>query len=142
MSATDVLRRMLDERGVEWESKDVEGISGFHDTRWNAYDVRWCYVEFVGNNYTKLVPSSEFHCTPEQAIAATLVNSRAERTCEPKWTLQGKTQTQEFWCCECGNCGYEFGVEDRSTFPFKITIDEVDVPNFCPECGAKQKVVS
>ena len=72
MSATDVLRRMLDERGVEWESKDVEGISGFHDTRWNAYDVRWCYVEFVGNNYTKLVPSSEFHCTPEQAIAATL----------------------------------------------------------------------
>ena len=69
-------------------------------------------------------------------------NSRAERTCEPKWTLQGKTQTQEFWCCECGNCGYEFGVEDRSTFPFKITIDEVDVPNFCPECGAKQKVVS
>lgn len=69
------------------------------------------------------------------------LNAHAERTCEPKWTLQGKTQTQEFWSCECGNCGYEFGVENRSTFPFKMTIDEVDVPNFCPECGAKQKVV-
>ena len=54
-------------------------------------------------------------------------------TCEPKWTLQGKTQTQEFWCCECGGCGHAFGMEDRSTFPFKVTIDKVDVPNFCPE---------
>ena len=71
MSATEELRRLLDERGVEWESKDIDGISDFHDTRWNAYDVRWCYVEFVGNNYTKLSPSSEFHCTPDQAIAAT-----------------------------------------------------------------------
>lgn len=74
---------------------------------------------------------------PEQAIAATLGSG----TCEPKWTLQFETQTQEFWRCECGNCGHVFGNEDRRTFPFKMTIDEVDVPNFCPECGAKQKEV-
>lgn len=72
--ATERLRNLLDECGVEWESKDVEGVSGFHDTRWNAYGVQWCYTEFVGNNYTKLIPSKEFHCTPEQAIAATLGN--------------------------------------------------------------------
>lgn len=64
-------------------------------------------------------------------------NARAERTCEPKWTLQGETQTQEFWRCECGNCGHEFGVEDRSSFPFKMTIDKVEIPNFCPNCGAR-----
>jgi len=62
-------------------------------------------------------------------------------TCEPKWTLQGKTQTQEFWRCECGNCGYEFGVEDRQSSPWHVVVGSVDVPNFCPECGVKQKAV-
>ena len=61
--------------------------------------------------------------------------------CEPKWTLQGTTQTQEFWRCECGNCGYEFGVEDRQSFPWHFVVGKVDVPNFCPECGAKQEAV-
>lgn len=56
-------------------------------------------------------------------------------TCEPNWVLQGETQTQEFWRCECGNCGECFGVEDRSSFPFEITIGEVDIPNYCPNCG-------
>ena len=116
MSATDVLRRMLDERGVEWESKDVEGISGFHDTRWNAYDVRWCYVEFVGNNYTKLVPSSEFHCTPEQAIAATLVNSRAERTCK------NVDDHKTVWFI-CSVCGYQQKLSHTRSY--------------CPNCGAR-----
>ena len=65
-----------------------------------------------------------------------------ERECEPKWTLDGATQTQEFWRCECGNCGYVFGIEDRSSFPFKMTIDKVEIPNYCPGCGTKQKAVS
>ena len=64
-----------------------------------------------------------------------------ERTYEPKWTLQGKTQTQEFWRCECGNCGYEFGVEDRQSRPWRVVVGSVDVPNFCPQCGVKQKAV-
>ena len=71
-----------------------------------------------------------------QAIADKL-NARAERTCKLKWTLQGETQTQEFWRCECGACGHEFGVEDRSSFPFKMTVNKVDIPNFCPNCGAR-----
>lgn len=77
-TATERLREMLDARGVEWESKDVEGVKGFHDTRWQAMGVQWCYVEFVGNNYNKLKPAREFHCTPEQAIAATLGSDRDE----------------------------------------------------------------
>ena len=60
-----------------------------------------------------------------------------QATCEPNWVLQGETQTQEFWRCECGNCGECFGVEDRSSFPFKMTIDEVKIPNYCPNCGWK-----
>lgn len=59
--------------------------------------------------------------------------------CEPKWVLQGTTQTQEFWRCECGNCGECFGVEDRSSFPLKTTIGEVDIQNYCPNCGKAVK---
>lgn len=115
MSATDELRRLLDERGVEWESKDVDGISGFHDTRWNAYGVRWCYVEFVDNNYTKLKPIREFHCTPEQAVAATL--GGGECTMNPiEWYGYPKVY---YTCSECDASIYD------------------QHPNYCPCCGAK-----
>ena len=86
----------------------------------------------IGNNRC-------FHNGAYVAIADELNAKLGSTTYAPKWTLQGETQTQEFWGCECGNCGYGFGVEDRSSFPFKVTIDKVDIPNFCPECGAKQK---
>lgn len=78
----------------------------------------------------------DFHNGAYKAIADEL-NTRAELTCKPSWVLQGETQTQEFWRCECGNCGECFGVEDRSSFPFKMTIGKVEIPNFCQKCGCK-----
>lgn len=57
--------------------------------------------------------------------------------CEPNWVLQFETQTQEFWRCECGNCGECFGVEERDLFLGGMTIDKVDIPNYCPNCGVK-----
>lgn len=76
-------------------------------------------------------------CFDWRAIADELNAILGSKTCEPKWTLQGTTQTQEFWRCDCGNCGECFGVEDRQSFPFKMTIDKVDIPNYCPNCGRK-----
>lgn len=76
----------------------------------------------------------------QKAEAVAAWNSRAtlgSGTREPNWVLQGKTQTQEFWRCECGNCGHEFGVETRESFPLKMTIGKVDVPNYCPNCGRR-----
>ena len=114
---TTELRKLLDERGVEYTANDHMGA---YETSWNGFTA------------TQLSPNANLimAVTPEQAIAATLGSG----TCEPKWTLQGKTQTQEFWRCECGNCGECFGVEDRRAF---VTIDKVDVPNFCQNCGAR-----
>jgi len=74
----------------------------------------------------------------KQAIADEL-NELESGACEPNWMLQGETQTQEFWRCECSNCGECFGVETRESFPLKITIDKVDIPNYCPNCGARIK---
>lgn len=192
-SATDELRRLLDERGVEYQ-------------KLNEY-VTWVFLEdraitFFSNehgvsaevSYPRPVLNGTEFLTPEQATAATLgmvgskVGSKvcggkltAEQVekaihdcsayasydgvqyyasgirlqaiadelsaalgggeCEPKWTLQGTTQTQEFWRCDCGNCGYEFGVEDRRSSPWSIVVNSVDIPNYCPECGMKQKAV-
>ena len=124
-SATERLREMLDERGVEWESKDVEGIPGFHDTRWNAYDVRWCYVEFVGNNYTKLGPSGEFHCTPEQAIAATLGSGTCEMETDDSELELIASSHEDTWAYKCSACDWSF------------RYDRGIKPNYCPNCGTK-----
>lgn len=62
MSATDELRRMLDERGVEWGT----GFGG--DTLWtgkHGIEWRWDKQEGILVMYSHAI-------TPEQAIAATL----------------------------------------------------------------------
>ena len=61
-SATDVLRRLLDERGVWWDY----GIRGATTTRFNANGVDLTFTPMRGG----LVCSTIL--TPEQAIAATL----------------------------------------------------------------------
>ena len=68
MTATEKLRHMLDERGVEWwEPVQMEG-SEF--TRWHdANGVQWTASEVHGRNKLRIGAS---FITPEQAIEATL----------------------------------------------------------------------
>ena len=137
MSATDELRRMLDERGVPYETNDDMGAS---ETRWNGFTAY------------QLTPNAKLvmHPTPEQAIAATLGNSRAdyhgyeqaaieawesikawnsraERTCE--WELEHSGTLYDKW--RCSKCCYLF-VEPRCDQGY------TDLePNYCPNCGCK-----
>lgn len=69
---TAELREKLAERGVDYEVKDLSNIKFFHDTRWNANGVHWCYTEFVGATTCLTMCNEWKDCTPEQAIAATL----------------------------------------------------------------------
>ena len=62
-SATEALRRMLDERGVEWTYGD--GTVSFSDGN------HWCHA-WAYNDDTMCVSMGYF--TPEQAVAATLGN--------------------------------------------------------------------
>lgn len=59
MSATDELRKLLDERGVEWRS-GLEGVTFVGD---------WCFVEYDDG---RLAATCEPVLTPEHAIVATL----------------------------------------------------------------------
>lgn len=65
MSATDELRRMLDERGVEWADGDAS-----HTTEWTNANGQKCSAMYWKPTLTVLISG----CTPEQAIAATLGN--------------------------------------------------------------------
>ena len=73
---TTELREKLTEHGVDYEVKDLPNVRFFHDTRWNANGVRWCYTEFVGATTCLTMCNDWKDCTPEQAIATTLGSDR------------------------------------------------------------------
>lgn len=108
MSATDELRRMLDERGVEWMP-----------SVWSANDETFYKVGETGYLATELSSGRMKVCvegypTPEQALEATIGKTT---------TRHGKHKTR--WGREvplCEQCGYAIG-DSRY--------------HFCPNCGAK-----
>lgn len=78
MSATDELRRMLDERGVEWEADDRQTYAF---TYWGD----WAFTEPLDAKPHTLGAQCELMlmpATPEQAIAATLGDDGVERSNE------------------------------------------------------------
>ena len=187
MTATELLRKLLDERGVEYSYRS--------NNRYEVFRMDWCdsCADYLKSIYVKgaCIVAELAYLTPAQAIAATLGNedtytredvegafvrgyslgslpvgsdpqwdenwqtvdehmeelgwvrvaTLGSGECEPVWTMQGYTQTQEFWRCDCGNCGYNFGMEDRRSSPWSVVVGSVDIPNYCPECGTKQKAV-
>lgn len=118
MTATERLRQLLDERGVEWWNdtdpepqhvtvvhfeerivifhENVNGTMGYHV--YNAHDL-----------------------TPEQAVAATL----GRGTCK----VEGSIDYGEFGCWQ-----YDLSCGCRILWP------DSEPPTFCPECG--RRVVS
>lgn len=120
MSATEELRHMLDERGVEWWNQtdpepqtvtmarlgeqlieyheNVNGTMGYHV--WNMCDL-----------------------TPEQAIAATLGSGECEIETTENWLPAERYH-------RCKHCGAFFAVMNASG----------DIqPCVCPNCGRKVK---
>lgn len=114
MTATERLRELLDERGVEWEalSDQQEGDSTITATRWHDGE---------GGLLTMLV--SEPHGstwdffwlpTPEQAIAATL----GAGTCHNCAGMED--------VFECSACGGRY-----------VSWELRRWARYCPDCGAK-----
>lgn len=75
MSATDTIRAMLDERGVEWRER-VWGGKHSVTTFWHARGVRWHYRE---NRFGEVRLHAD-GLTPEQAIEATLGRGSATQS--------------------------------------------------------------
>ena len=112
---TTELRWKLAERGVEYDVKDLPNIKFFHDTRWNANGVRWCYTEFVGATTCLTMCNEWKDCTPEQAIAATLGKPKAK---SHPYGYERDTGAYDCTRCECG------------------CINDISA-TYCHNCGAK-----
>ena len=114
-TATDVLRRLLDERGVEWTP-----------SVWSASDETFYKVGEVGYLATEL--SSERmkvridgYPTPEQVVEATL--GRGTCKASKQRSMDGKVRG---W--QCHGCGAAIVTAPSGE-------EWPELPNYCPECG-------
>ena len=113
MTATEELRSMLDERGVEWWDSSDDNV--LHTT-WNDMN---CWFNEFPDGWTAWGMAKRG--TPEQAIAATLGAGTCHATSNPP--------VPKHWT-GCSNCG--------SVWDFFYNIcGYMGPPNFCPKCGAK-----
>lgn len=72
---------------------------------------------------------------------ASLIEPEPERTCHVVATERKVSQTQTMVSKSCSFCGHVFGSEEHRPFlpgaGDEIVLDEVSIPNYCPNCGAK-----
>ena len=126
MTATDELRRLLDERGVEHYDGTERTLWGYEQTGEGTGVYRFAASEINGG----FLQFDMFRISPEQAIAATLGNDGVERsrngvaergTCRmERADWDDGTCT---WGCACSACGSKFEHETGGFW------------NFCPKCG-------
>ena len=112
MTATDELRRLLDERGVEWTYGDGT-VSYASDGRWFH---AWAY-----SDDTMCV--SMGYLTPAQAVEATL----GRGTCRMEPFIYEDTGA----FIECSECGWQLFDADYSIDAAREWL------GYCPNCGAK-----
>lgn len=117
MTATEELRRLLDERGVEYE----------------VYEQGWVFFEgnglgwvFVGGDTHGQLLHQKLFITPEQAIAATLGTGTCHDEGDPG-----------AFCCSA--CGVRMFTDTGDTYTMIASDGRTIIrhPNFCPNCGAK-----
>ena len=118
MTATDELRAMLDERGVEWRDYGYENHVWWCD--WHAEN-----RHSVNGLYVKV----EAVITPEQAIAATLGAGTCKDVC---------SGVSEFTCSACGfNCDLTSWISLFDGDDGRHRHHHHGTPHYCPNCGRK-----
>jgi hypothetical protein len=116
-TATERLRALLDERGVEWDADDeaMDDGSLSQVTYWYCNGIEWSADgrdEYLAFDAVQLL-------TPEQAIAATLGAGTCELVNAAEDLGDGTSS------CMCDKCGYT------------ALDDWWDEFNFCPNCGRR-----
>lgn len=117
VTATERLRALLTERGVEWE--DMSAL-GFLATLWHSDDAACTALEGADDIPHGKV-SVQACLTPEQAVEATL----GRGTCHAVFEVDAMSEDErigEFVCSECGET---------------LNAGHGEFPRYCPNCGAK-----
>ena len=120
MSETELLRRMLDDRGVEWRNNDtIRWASEPHERSTIFDDANGNQVIVTQALSGNLAMSGRVGLTPEQAVEATL--GRGECRIETVTTDARDWPNNE----RCTGCG-EF-----------VSVLNPIRPRYCPNCGRK-----
>lgn len=112
MSATEELRRMLDERGAEWD--ELVGHPVVAGTEWHDSDGYPCTALEHADDVPDGMLSVQANLTAEQAIEATLGRGECHNVENPPF----------IWSFTCSECGVHSITEGRRF-------------NYCPNCGAR-----
>lgn len=116
-SATDELRRLLDERGVKWEDHSDESV---RHTTWNGAGC-W-FTEFRDDGWAAFGMSSKCD-TPAEAVEMTLG--------------RGTCHIEEQGCeWRCTGCGEVVGSCDPSS-ELHVSGNFVEMWDHCPMCGRR-----
>lgn len=119
MTATERLRAMLDERGVEHFDGTETTLWGYEPTGDSTGAYRFAADETSGG----CMQVRMFNISPEQAIEATL--GRGECEVEESW--HGESEMVEYRCTAC----------DEYMAVEVVKPDGAQPPNYCPNCGRK-----
>lgn len=138
MTATDKLRRLLDERGVEWGNVRNDGSESnfFTEWRFDGIDGRATATEWsAGNNLSMAI--HRWGLTPEQAVEATLGRGtcKVDSFADVRFTEEDNQGHDYEYAtlAECSECGAILLMP-----PPYIWYDENSLyaaTNFCPNCG-------
>jgi len=115
VTATDELRRLLDERGVEHFDGCESTLWGYEQTSESTGAYRYSADEISGG----FVNVWLYRLTPEQAVEATL----------GRGTCRNASDAADEGYFECSACGASCSVEWES--------GGWDAPRFCPNCGRR-----
>ena len=132
MTATEELRRMLDEQGIEYREYQLNPFE--ETTAWDLdvsdirHEVCASFEEFdSGSTLLKF-----WNCTPEQAVAATLGDTDATPTRQgDAGTCHDIGGCRWFRCSACG-----FGIDDMYINE-EHEYPPANQPRYCPNCGRK-----
>lgn len=128
MSATDEIRRLLDERGVEW---------------WELQpDLTECIVNDVRIKFRRvgrgIITSTcrEGVISPEQAIAETIGRGTCDLIARTRKDGRRKSGVQ-FDGIVCSNCGQSHSGEYIETVSGRAVVLREPGANYCHSCGCK-----
>lgn len=122
MTATEELRKLLDERGVEWGNVRDDGSESYYLTEWKFEGTQSYAVatEWPGG---LSLETHQHYLTPAQAITATLGSGECEIETTENWLPAERYH-------RCKHCGAFFAVMNASG----------DIkPCVCPNCGKAVK---
>lgn len=118
MTATDTIRALLDERGVEWIGTSYTNPTLGHPTYTNLDEEHnnAVLIEYFDGTVLRL-----FDLTPEQAVDAML----GRETCKFEYTLADNGWADH----TCSECGYVENLDVHVSLGW----------HYCPSCGRKVK---